>query len=472
MPKQVKRKKNILNKHGPFALDKVRNVPKMVIDPNIKPPASFDPSTIHSFSYEVRGHDELPHVVKFSGGRSSGMLLFMLLEGGLLKPERGDVVVFNNTSAEHPETYHFTAKCKRIVEEQYGIPFFWVQFQTYEDARGGEWVRLPTYRLVKPVPWSEEEPDGYHWRGETFEEMLSWSGYVPNQFQRICTKKLKLEVTRSFLRDWFACKENIEHLGHYGNGSRMDDNEMYARHQRKQGQVPQKVFLKKKAYVRSCKVFRPEQFYVSFSRAARAIENTHLAGKQFGNEAFFGDDGVEYVTFVGLRYDEMHRVVRVRQRNSGGPESDGHEGEHVYMPLASIGVTKKDVNAFWSQQTWGLELPSDISLSNCVYCFLKGASGLRTVHKQMEKLRNDDSIDWPSLRNSPCDINWWRRMEKLYGRDMAAEQRVIRSEVKGGIIGFFGTQSGFSYDLLAESGKGRADISEFSDTVLPCDCTD
>ncbi len=184
VPKQVKRKKAILSKHRPFALEKVRNVPKMVIDPSIKPPPSFDANTTHSFFYEVRGHDELPHVMKFSGGRSSGMLLFMLLEGGLLKPERGDVVVFNNTSAEHPETYHFTAKCKCIVEEQYGIPFFWVQFQTYEDARGGEWVRLPTYRLVKPVPWSEEEPDGYHWRGETFEEMLSWSGYVPNQFQR------------------------------------------------------------------------------------------------------------------------------------------------------------------------------------------------------------------------------------------------------------------------------------------------
>ena len=144
----------------------------------------------------------------------------------------------------------------------------------------------------------------------------------------------------------------------------------------------------------------------------------------------------------------------------------------MYMPLASIGVTKEDVTSFWDQQTWGLELPNDIGLSNCVYCFLKGASGLRTVHEQMENQKNDDLTSGPSLRDSPCDINWWRRMERLYGRNMAAEKRVIRSEVKGGIIGFFGTQSGFSYDLLAESGKGRADISEFSDTVLPCDCTD
>ena len=68
------------------------------------------------------------------------MLLFTLLENGLLSAERGDVVVFNNTSCEHPETYRFAATCKEIVEQRYGIPFFWVEFQTYEDARRGEWA--------------------------------------------------------------------------------------------------------------------------------------------------------------------------------------------------------------------------------------------------------------------------------------------------------------------------------------------
>ncbi|WP_423907540.1 hypothetical protein [Candidatus Spongiihabitans sp.] len=38
-----------------------------------------------------------PHIVKFSGGRSSGMMLMELLKQETLKPERGDVIVFNNT---------------------------------------------------------------------------------------------------------------------------------------------------------------------------------------------------------------------------------------------------------------------------------------------------------------------------------------------------------------------------------------
>ncbi|MDD9980228.1 MAG: hypothetical protein OXU81_02545 [Gammaproteobacteria bacterium] len=33
---------------------------------------------------------------------------------------------------------------------------------------------------------------------------LSWAGYVPNQFNCICTRHLKLDVTRNFLKDWLA----------------------------------------------------------------------------------------------------------------------------------------------------------------------------------------------------------------------------------------------------------------------------
>lgn len=163
--------------------------------------------------YRARRHRELPHIVKFSGGRSSGLLLFVLLENGLLQAERGDVVVFNNTAAEHPETYWFVAECKRRCEAA-GIPFFLVEFQTYEDARHGEWRRLPVYRLVNASPRSDDNPDGFCWQGEVFDEMLSHQGFVPNRFRRVCTKHLKLETTRRFLSDWLAGKEGIPALGH------------------------------------------------------------------------------------------------------------------------------------------------------------------------------------------------------------------------------------------------------------------
>ena len=392
------------------------------------------------------------------------MLLFMLLDNGILKPERGDVVVFNNTTAEHPETYKFVAKCKQLVEEKYGVPFFWIEFQTYEDARGGEWTRLPSYRMAQTKSYSDAEPYGYRWKGEAFEEMLSWSGYVPNQFQRTCTKNLKLETTKRFLQDWFSGQDGIEHLGHYGEESRLRDDEMYARHKRHGGGVPKHVFLLKKAYVRSCLVFRPEQSFADYSSVVKADRGG-------SSESHSQESGSEYVSFIGLRKDEMHRVARVRKRNLEDVESDGYSGEYVYMPLSSMGIEKKDVDAFWANQEWGLQLPADTGLSNCVYCFLKGAGGLQKVHAE---LNNDHSGTAGNgvLSNSPCDLKWWMQMESFYGRNILAEGREIRNKGKVNIIEFFGNRNDFSYRLLAQNGAGKADISPYLDTVLPCDCTD
>ena len=171
------------------------SVPKLSISRELQEPGRYEPDWTYAFRYRARDHQELPHVVKFSRGRSSGMLLFTLLENGFLNQERGDVVVFNNTSCEHPETYKFVSKCKELVE-QAGIPFFFVEFQTYEDARQGEWRRIASYRLVNERPLSEENPDGFRWKGEVFEETLSNKSYLPNQFSRVCTQSLKLEVTR------------------------------------------------------------------------------------------------------------------------------------------------------------------------------------------------------------------------------------------------------------------------------------
>ena len=449
--------------------ENIKNVPRIVIDLYDSDPKDFHFDSIYPFHYEVDEHYDLPHVIKFSGGRSSGLLLFLLLENGILKVERGDVIVFNDTSAEHPETYKFAIKCKRIAEEQYGIPFFWIQFQTYEDARGGEWVRLPTYRMIKPVPWTEEEPDGYHWRGEAFEELLSWSGYVPNQFQRTCTQNLKLEVTRQFLRDWFACKDGISRLGHYGKDSRLADEAMYMRHKKHRGKVPREIYLNKKSYVRSRPVFRPEQKFSEFSHVTRPIVNSTLKDKNFGGNACFGNGGVEYVTFVGLRYDEMSRVVKVKRRNSGGLEARGYEGEHVYTLLATFGIKKEDVDLFWAQQNWGLNLPNEYGLSNCVYCFMKGAKSLRKVNSQMQNQKKEDT----NLENTPCDLHWWKQMEERYGRDLKAEKRILQNKRREkAVIGFFGIDSGFTYKLLEQSGNNEVEISRYYNSALPCDCTD
>ena len=440
----------------------IRDVPKLTVSKRLRrPPPKHDPGKEYQFRYRAKKHGSLPHVVKFSGGRSSGMLLFALLENDLLDASRGDVIVFNNTSAEHPDTYRFARDCMRTAR-RYGIPFFQVEFQTYEDARQGEWTRLPTYRLVNDQPKSAANDEGFHWRGEVYEELLSWAGYVPNQFNRICTRHLKLDVTRNFLKDWLASKATIPRLGHYGNGSRMDPKEAWRRHQKNQGGVPEDIFLRKRAYAWSRPHVRPEQRYRDFYPGWQLFENEALKGKTFGDKAWFGKRGVEYVAFIGLRGDEPHRIQRVEARND---TTAGYEGEHVYMPLSDMAVTRDDVNAFWERQNWDLALPKDTSLSNCVYCFLKGAANLGAIHTGLEDAPNTEMPGFGPLADTPCDLRWWMRIEALYGRDLHAEKRTIRSNATH--IGFFGNHP-FAYKDLA---AGR-DLGVLSETLLPCDCTE
>lgn len=448
----------------------ITSVPKLVVSKRLRQgPVAHDPERVYQFLYFDKHHAELPHVVKFSGGRSSGMLLLTLLANDLLKASRGDVVVFNNTSSEHPRTYDFVRQCKAVTE-QHGIPFYLVEFQTYEDARRGDWTRLQSYRLANAEPRSEENPDGFHWKGEVFEELMSWSGFVPNQFRRICTTNMKLAATRFFLRDWLACKDAIPHLGHFGAEPRIDQEAMYARHRRNGGEVPEPIYLAKKRYGWDRPHVRPEQRFADYSAAWTPIDNASLEGKSRGDAALFGKGGVEYVALVGLRADEPARVGRVKERNAG-PEASGYEGEHVYMPLVDMHVAADDVNAFWERQEWDLSLPPDSGLSNCVYCFLKGGATLRKVHREMEGVKETGLAGYGPVKGTPCDIAWWQRIEEDYGRDLVAEERVIQSsELAHDFLGFFGAGSEFSYRVLHEADE--ATLEQFDESLLPCDCTD
>ena len=219
----------------------------------------------------------------------------------------------------------FVAECKRRVESV-GIPFFFVEFQTYEDARRGEWRRIPTYKLVNEKRFSEDNPHGFRWRGEVFEEMLSHKAYLPNQFSRVCTKSLKLETTRMFLRDWFASKKGIPRQGHGEAESLVDQDILYKRHVQSGGSVPKDILLAKKRFVLNQPTNRPQQTYQDFSSPASTFENKVLKGKVFGQKAWFGDGGIEYVAFIGLRGDEQLRVARVETRSTNPHANLGYEG--------------------------------------------------------------------------------------------------------------------------------------------------
>ena len=413
-----------------------------------------------TLTYEQDAHRELPHVLKFSGGRSSAMLLIGLLYGKQLRPSRGDVIVFNNTSAEHTATYVFAAICKRIAEERFNIPFIWTEFQTYEDVFSGNWRRLAGYRMVLPHRYTVRTPRGYLDHGEIFEELISWKQQLPTRFNRLCTQHLKLQTTAMFLQDWFGrspsgasreCNPCNQRLGHWYGSSMVDlksyrDRQSYAR------------YLLTRPYTRQ------RQRFQEFTKAHLGnIKNRHLTDKAFDGKApLKGEGHVEYLSLIGLRADEQRRVIRVLARNNEiNNDSDVErlaDGEHVYTPLYDLDIGKEEVLDFWQKQSWDLAIPHDINLSNCVYCFMKGERAIREIAAQE-----------PSSVNSaytPRSIDWWANIEHRYARELPSS----RDPQKISRFGFFGANSNVTYQNIIQTINLSPEQVETS--ALPCDCTD
>ena len=395
-----------------------------------------------------------PHVVKFSGGRSSALMLLGLLYGRQLRRSRGDVVVFNNTSAEHPATYEFTRICKEITEQRFNIPFLWTEFQTFEDARRGQWSRIAGYRLVQSRPFSKNRQDGFRNRGEVFEELISWKQALPNRFTRTCTEYLKLHTTVRFLEEWFGrseqpkCQASTHRLGHWYGDSRMDFSSYGDR----------STIVK---YHLNQPVFRAPQVFQDYSEARLSkVRNKNIVGRTFDSRAQLrGDDAVEFVSLVGLRSDEPRRVARLLQRNNALQYLDRlADGEYIYAPLYDHGISKHDVFNFWSSQRWDLELPWNSNLSNCVFCFMKGESALREISRTTRKGER-------SASGRPHDISWWADIERRYARVVPS----TKDPSSFTRFGFFGANR-LEYEKIIDDQDSS--LPRVLDSVLPCDCTD
>lgn len=91
----------------------------------------------------------------------------------------------------------------------------------------------------------------------------------------------------------------------------------------------------------------------------------------------------EYWTAIGIRADEIDRVNSNRIKNK------------IYYPLVEANITKADVNAFWRDQEFRLNLKG--YEGNCDLCWKKSTRKLLTL-----------------IVENPEIINWWQEMEDKY----------------------------------------------------------
>jgi hypothetical protein len=122
--------------------------------------------------YKIDG----PALISFSGGRTSGFMLWNIIQahGGTL-PE--DVyVTFANTGKEAPETLDFVHE----IGEKWGVKIHWLELYFGEER--------PVYR-TKEVTYETASRNG-----EPFEALLDRRKYLPNPVTRFCTSELKIKV--------------------------------------------------------------------------------------------------------------------------------------------------------------------------------------------------------------------------------------------------------------------------------------
>lgn len=125
-----------------------------------------------------------PAVISFSGGRTSGYMLWRILQAhdGTLPDDV--VVLFQNTGREMPATLDFVRDCGAA----WNAPVRWLE---YRWAPGGA-----SYIEVSHNSASRD--------GEPFEQLIAGKSMLPNPVARFCTIELKIRTAYRFIRTEFG----------------------------------------------------------------------------------------------------------------------------------------------------------------------------------------------------------------------------------------------------------------------------
>ncbi len=127
---------------------------------------------------------------------------------------------------------------------------------------------------------------------------------------------------------------------------------------------------------------------------------------------------------TGLRADEMHRVWKTYERNDSGKERF-----RTICPLATAGVTVRDVANFWKRQPFDLDLmPHE---GNCDLCFLKGRGKRAEI-----------------IRARPDLAQWWAEAEAEAGAKcaMPSGARFHRDESVEMLVAAVASQTMFDFN--------------------------
>lgn len=134
--------------------------------------------------YRIKG----PALISFSGGRTSGYMLWHILDAYDGKLPDDVHVCFANTGKEREETLRFVHEC----QTRWNVPIRWL-----------EWKPRPLGKEGRQTPPAERFNEvGYNSasrNGEPFAALIQRKGFVPNTVTRFCTSDLKINTMKHFM---------------------------------------------------------------------------------------------------------------------------------------------------------------------------------------------------------------------------------------------------------------------------------
>lgn len=144
---------------------------------------------------------EQPTIISFSGGASSGYMLWHLLEefGGTL-PDWIQVL-FCNTGDELEETLEFVQN----FTDKLGVKIHWLETNAEKTNLPGR-LKLVDFDMAAR-------------KGEPFDGMLARKKFLPNVIRRVCTTDLKIKPKKMFAKHVLGWKEFSNVIGYRADES-------------------------------------------------------------------------------------------------------------------------------------------------------------------------------------------------------------------------------------------------------------
>lgn len=127
-----------------------------------------------------------------SGGRTSGFMLWLVLQANGGKLPNDCVAMFSNTGKENEETLRFV----RDMETHWGVHIVWLEYRSGIEALGNV-AHVPADAAMQT--FSVVSFDTASRNGEPFKALIRRRQFLPNPVSRFCTSELKIRTMHRYL---------------------------------------------------------------------------------------------------------------------------------------------------------------------------------------------------------------------------------------------------------------------------------